>query len=422
MLPTRYMSIALLFLCTFLNAQWTTLPFNTGYQNHALYFVNKDTGYVSNGIWQGPPPGTNHTKLFKTTDGGTTWQTIVDDYSNTPICQLHFLNENVGFYRRWQDNILKTTNGGASGTSLLSAGSSSAGDKFQIIDSLQYMYAANNKVYYTLNGGSSWVNKSTLAYQAFFNGSLYTQFTNLKEGFVYGSVQVNTPSFHTEFAVYKTSDSAQTLQPSFYASKPNASFHGIKFVNPTTAILLFDNLVLRTQDFGSNWDTVYTLSPSESAYALDIKNNLVLISGNYGTVLTSTNGGLTFQSQNIGSAILSLCIADANSGVVYGMCNNTIVKLGSIATGVKDKQPEKLTIDCYPNPSPGTITLKFSQKRKEDQTIEIFDITGSLVHSSTLLSTEQLTDNLDIGFLQNGYYVLKIWSKTQTDHIKVLKQ
>ncbi|MES2762272.1 MAG: T9SS type A sorting domain-containing protein [Bacteroidota bacterium] len=404
-----------------LSAQWTTLPLNTGYQNHSMSFINKDTGYVCNGIFQGPPPGINHTKLLKTTDGGQTWLTVVDDYTNTPISDMHYVTENLGIYRKWQDNVMKTTNGGVTGTAILSGLGGGSGDRIQVLDSLKYFYARNNTVYATQNGGTSWTTKSTLAFQNFNNNNIfYTEFDNLKNGFVYGSVLVNLPSFHTEYAVYKTTDSCQTLQPSYYSATPNATGGIIKLATPAIAIMTFNNMVLKTQDFGTTWDTVYTFSGTEKTFGMDVKNNVVVISGNLGTILVSTNYGTTFQTGFVGSSLapISFCIADANFAIIYGRANTRLIKMGSYVASVSEK--EKPVISVYPNPAGSCINLRYGDAIPKD--IEIYDITGSLVKSLSLKATATAWDKIMIDDLNSGCYIIKITSGTQSSYLKFIKE
>jgi hypothetical protein len=42
------------------HSQWTVLPFNTGYTNYAVSFINADTGFVSSGIFMGSSPGSRN--------------------------------------------------------------------------------------------------------------------------------------------------------------------------------------------------------------------------------------------------------------------------------------------------------------------------------------------------------------------------
>lgn len=411
-------NLILILLSLTISAQWTTLPLNTGYQNHSISFINKDTGYVCNGIFQGPPPGINHTKLLKTTDGGATWLTVVDDYTNTPISNMHYLNENLGIYRKWQDNVMKTTNGGVTGTSILSGLGSTNSDMIEVLDSVKYIFARNNIIYSTSNGGASWINKSTLPFQNYNNGIIYTEFDNLKNGFVYGAIIVNQPSFHAEIVVYKTTDSCQTLQLSYYS--PNADFSGntIKLATPSIAIMTVDNMVLRTQDFGTTWDTIYTFAGAEKALALDVKNNLVVVSGNTGTIITSINYGTTFQTSIVASSLapLSFCIANANYGIIYGRANYRLIKMGSYVTGLSEK--EKSAISLYPNPASHYINLRYNDALKKD--IEIYDVTGSLV--KIVNSNETLSDKIMLDELKSGYYILKIVSQEQIDFINFIKE
>lgn len=411
-------AVLLLMCSSVVFAQWTTLAFNTGYQNHAISFINKDTGYVSNGIWQGPPPGINHTKLFKTTNGGNTWLPVVDDYTNTPICQVHFLTENLAIYRRWQDNVLKSRNACSTYSTILNIGGSYSGDRFQVFDSLNYIFSRNDNIYFTNNGGNSWASKNTSGFQSF--SYIQSAFYNYKKGFVYGDIFVSTPTTHTEFKLFKTSDSCQSAQLSFYPQKDNAPYGGVKFIDSTSAILLYDNVVLKTTDFGTSWDTIYTFSGPETGLSMDIKKNLMVISGNYGSTLISQNAGNSFLvgSSPVGG-ILSICIADPDLGIVYGHSQNSIVKMNLLANGLKELNTGPF-FSFYPNPTSDYLYIHPDLSRSKEFNIEIYNVTGALV--KTLHYNNNNEKNIDVRNLTEGVYYMKLYNTTCSFMKKFIKQ
>lgn len=424
----RIWILFLLFLPAITKAQWAALPFNTGYKNYSVSFIDKDTGYVCGGIWQGPPSGINHGLLYKTTNGGNTWITVFNDSSSTPISQVSFVTPKLGFYRRWYDNITKTTDGGVTETNVLNTGSSSSLDRFQVLDSLRYFYSRSNNVYYTSNGGVSWITKNLTPFQAFTNGDNYVQFRDLKNGFIWGNTMYFTPTLYDEFYMYKTTDSCNSLQLSFSTTQAgsglNPSFSRMKFVDSTTAIFTLDNLVLRTNDFGTTWDTVFIGSPSILWQSMDAKKNLVLIGGNNGTILTSVDSGLTYQTATVAGAnikITDISIADAFRGIIYATCDNGhILKFKPNTASVTEY--EKSGILIYPNPTVGALRLKFPDTKNENRIIYILDHTGQQLKSFNCNVSGNTSENIDISELKTGYYILKIKSNSKVDYFKILKQ
>ena len=414
------LSIISIFSSFMLNAQWVTLPFNTGYQNYSISFANKDTGYVCNGIWQGPPPGINHTKLFKTTNGGSSWLTVVDDYTNTPISDMHYLTENLGIYRRWQDNVMKTTNGGITGIPILSGLGGAAGDKIQVLDSLTYFFSKSDIIHYTTNGGANWISKNVSSYLTSTNGDTYCQFSNLKNGFIWGNTYHNSPTLYTDFFIYRTIDSCQTLQlvhTSTTAGAYTPSTTKIKFINDTTALMLLNNSIYKTNDVGANWNVTYTFNAPERPYLIDIKDNMIIIVGSSGTTRISIDHGVTFQTGYIGSTLPnSICIADPKYGIAYGITQYNIIKLGNYVTSLNVIKEQG--IDVYPNPTCDFVTLKMSNNAQKNIDAEILDDSGKNIGHLNVAPDEKM----DIRHLANGYYIFKIRYNNEFYYKKFLKE
>jgi photosystem II stability/assembly factor-like uncharacterized protein len=406
-----------------LSAQWITLPFSGGLPNQAINFINKDTGFVSCGVFQGPPNIYIHNMLYKTKDGGYSWQTVFDDYTSTPISQLNFFNENFGVYRRWQDVMMKTYQGGLSGYTILSGGQTSAGDKFQVFDSTKYLFSGIDNVRFTTDGGLSWTTKNLSTYIPNNWGVTNAQFANLKNGFICAYIYTLTPSASTEFKFYKTTDSCQTLQVVYSKIIPgplNPDFIDLKFINDSTAMMLNNDLVLKVSNFGNTtFDTIHKFTAPEKAFRMAVKDNIIIISGNYGSLLTSVDSGQTFQMSSVNPTPIEFSIADSKRGVIYASTvSNTVIKLSGLTTSLK-KQEEFMTY-IYPNPAKEYIHISYDDVLKKE--VEIFNLTGSLIKSFALNPNYSHTNKLMIDELNSGCYILKIKSLNKTEYLKFIKE
>lgn len=419
----RFLVIFFIFLSYVLEAQWSVLPFNTGYKNHAVSFINKDIGYVSSGIFQGPPPGTNETYLYKTINGGLTWQTIVDDPTHTPISQLSFFTENFGIYRRWQDNLMKTVDGGFTGSSIITTTGMSNLNRFHALDSLQYIYSSANNINYTSNGGVTWTTKNLDSVQLFTNGYCFTQFLNLGSGFVWGC------TFNPfDFYMYKTTDSCQSFQLSYYSAQLNGglapAYSRMKFLDSTTALFTLNNLVLKTSDFGTTWDTIYTGSSTTQWYSMDVKENIVVIGGNHGEILTSLDYGMTYQSDQsagINAIITDICIADAIKSIVYATADNgLILKYEPITTDIASSDSPEIIV--YPNPAQNILYINNYGKQKENIIIDVFGSTGAFVKTYNLNSTNARVESIDVSDWTPGCYFIGIKNSATIHYQKIIKQ
>ena len=99
---TGYICGSLLVLkTTDAGASWVNLnaPFGSFEMNTDIFFINEMTGWFS----------TNSGRVVKTTDGGTSWNIVLQD---VPVWRLSFANELTGYGCRSDGSVIKTTNGG----------------------------------------------------------------------------------------------------------------------------------------------------------------------------------------------------------------------------------------------------------------------------------------------------------------------
>jgi|GEM_PF-5513281 len=403
-----------------LSAQWITLPFSSGLTNQAINFINKDTGFLSCGVFQGPPNINIHNQLYKTKDGGYNWQMLFDDHTNTPISQLNFFNDTFGVYRRWQDIMMKTYSSGVTGYSILSGGQTSAGAKFQTFDSTKYIFAYKDQIRYTLDGGVSWITRSLLSYMPNNYGDTYTQFANLKNGFVCLNNYTISPTY-TEIKFCKTTDSCQTLQ-TIYSKTITGGYYpeplNIKFIDDSTAIMSNSDLVMKVKGFTNiTFDTLYKFTSPEVVHSIAVKDNMVIIGGNYGTLLTSVDSGQTFQMSSVSPTPLEFSIADSKLGIVYALTSaNTVIKLNGLTTSLT--KTETSTSKVFPNPTTNELYIKLPNNLHEKIHIDVLDYTGRMLDSKVLNDGEKI----NINHLLNGYYIFKLSYNKQIEYIKVIKE
>ncbi|MFI5144614.1 MAG: YCF48-related protein, partial [Ignavibacteria bacterium] len=128
-----------------------------GSQNWGMDFINENTGFAGN------------RKLLKTTDGGTSWDTIHTGYLDG-INDLQFVNENTGFvggYNSGWENfqtLIKTTDGGKSWISM-SVDSGNVYDLYMVDDKTGFVNAGY--FYKTTDGGTSWNQFYTCEYNMY---------------------------------------------------------------------------------------------------------------------------------------------------------------------------------------------------------------------------------------------------------------
>ena len=89
----------------------------------------------------------------------------------------------------------------------------------------------------------------------------------------------------------------------------------------------------------------------------------------------------------------------------------------SAITGIEDAA--KGNNFFYPNPAYDFITLNTNHTGNSDMTLNIYNISGELIHSAAIIQNQQ---KININGLSNGIYITEIKSKGGLDKKKLIVQ
>lgn len=211
--------------------------------------------------------------MYKSTDGGSSWQPKQYRLISRGIFEVQFLNENIGYI------LTDAGDGGVAGIGIKK----------------------------TIDGGNSW----DFIYTTHHTSDLDFHF--LTEDIGFG----NTPDFYGEMMLIKTTDGGGnwteiTTDFSFTSTD-------IKFYDESNGLICGETIVIRTTDGGLTWKGVTPASGVFSAIEYRSANE-VFIAGKSGqtTVFGSTDGGGTWQTYspgNYGPAV-DLALPDENTIVI----------------------------------------------------------------------------------------------------------
>lgn len=70
-------------------------------------------------------------------------------------------------------------------------------------------------------------------------------------------------------------------------------------------------------------------------------------------------------------------------------------------------------IQLYPNPTQGTLHLRFLGEIPATATVQMYDMVGNLVYSQQVIKNTHADHQLDISRLQSGIYLIKILNEKQ---------
>ena len=328
-------------------ASWSALLTDPLLNNNlSFYFVNSKIGFIG-----------SYGKIYKTVDGGFTWQH--QNIGSWGILAIRFHDANLGFASTDDSKILKTTDGGLTWTS---SNIIFRVFRFFFIDA-NIIYAAGEqgRIYKTVNGGVNWsVVSPTSPYGGYSYNSIY--FVNANKGFAvglngqilstsnggaawqqYALTHLNITSFcfptklvgyTTDWlSIYKTTDAGQTWQPAnFTLPNTNSRITHSWFRNKDTGFVVSRDPLLfyKTYNGGQTWQPVYTL-PSGYNYtrAMDFVNDttgyIAMDNSTATQLFKTTNGGITWT--HIGFYYIPFTHLEFVTGSTgYAVTNNVVYK------------------------------------------------------------------------------------------------
>jgi photosystem II stability/assembly factor-like uncharacterized protein len=394
--------------------QW--LHQNSGTNNSLLgcYFVNSDTGWIvglsatilkttnRGNEWKPQASSTlqnlakvsfvdsvtgwacgNEGIIIKTTNGGMNW-TTQDSGSCRFLCDIQFIDSNSGWvvggdYISYNTTILKTTNGGTNWFTQIDSSGPLLYDCFFIDTVTGWAVGDYSLILKTTNGGLNWVKQ----YEGYWEpGFLSVFFIDYENGWVVGwdGAMMKTTNGGTDWLVYSGNLWNENLNDIFFIDSENGWIVGGGFYK-----------LLKTTDGGANWfwENTPMSSGLEAIYVSNDRNGWAV--GQNGTILHTTNAGVTF-------------IEEPRVEIV----------------------PSNLSLSQnFPNPFNPVTSFTYSIPDETNVTIKVFDITGNEIE--TLVNEEKPAGTYEITWyaeqLPSGvyFYQLKAGSFIETKKMLLLK-
>lgn len=285
----------------------------------SIDFITSQRGYARK------PDG-----IYKTTNGGLTWQHVYTITTSDIITSQKFYDTLTGIACRSSGEFIRTTDGGVTWTSSPDIAAQDIYDIF-FVDKLHvYACGEDGIVYKTVDGGASWTLAGSYPYQEYYD--LYSQyFFNNNYGLavghsgriiktrdgganwvwhspLYNDVQdLSFGSQNVGYAVsrdkiFKSTDAGKTWDSLAFMAPANKWFARCYFTNADTGFVTTNGpfTVYRTVNGGQSWSIIQPLSPygpydgltAMSFFSRD--TGYISVTGTVNGILKTYNAGLTW--------------------------------------------------------------------------------------------------------------------------------
>jgi photosystem II stability/assembly factor-like uncharacterized protein len=296
-----YLMLVLSIVPVFVFSQWITLTGGTEAQLYTVHFPNSDAGYIVGG--DNYHPGF----VLKTTNGGTTWETVL---SGESVCySVFFTNVNTGYVGNFNGDILTTINGGLTWTRK-NIGTYRALYSIHFPDA-NHGYAAGvlGKIVKTNDGGTNWIDVSISTEDFFYS----VFFTDIYKG----------------FAVCNTSRMYKTINGGTdwtYQSSGLSRVNAVTFPDDSTGYAVGYNAddhaggITKTINAGMTW-TYKSTGAGVNLNSVSFPDvNTGYTVGNNGTILKTIDGGMTWHTQPSGTTknLWSVYFPCPDTGFIVG--------------------------------------------------------------------------------------------------------
>ncbi len=399
--------IALLFLCSFLLsfsalAQWQILDSLRQGGMHSIHFINADTGYIYNS------PG----YLRRTLDGGQNWDTSSIVFSGF-IYDFDFSSPLVGYAvggawfphgQHYSNAIFKTTDGGLSWDSVRGDYYSGAFYQVEVLNANQFFVTGDNVALYSADAGQSF-DTLTISNDP---GEAYlkVQFIDPYNGYVLSRRYIGAAS-GSQYKLYRSFSGGQQWQ---LIHSDTVSNYERDFIMTSSGhgMLTGDRgEVSVSSDFGQNWQQhslpaatilLYKLAHRDGhLYALgsdqaDTSNNL------YHSVDWGQSWDKQYSVPN-SDYLVDLSIPTISTG--YFCTYQQVYKNDNL---ISLTEAVESTLQVFPNPVDEFLTIRLAAPAAAELTL--YNLLGQVMDRHSFNGTFPLY--LNLAHLQSGIYLLQL--------------
>jgi len=276
---------------------------------------------------------------------------------------------------------------------------------------LTYTYDAhNNQTSFLLQNwnGSAWVNSNQYIYTYDVNNNQTSYLSQSWNGSAW------VVDHDQEWKDTYTYDVNNNL-----TSELDQDWNGSTWVNSYQYTGTYDVNNNITSVLGKSWNGSAWVNSEQSIYTYDVNNNMTSYlyqSWNGSAWVNSNQNTHAYDANNFTKSDTYKSWNSNGTIVTYG--DSTFYYFHTI-TGVNDLIVQGENITIYPNPATEIVSFKIDNRNNADLTLNIYNVTGTLVKSETLRQNQR---QINIRDLSNGIYMVEIKTKEWTGKQKLIIQ
>jgi len=397
---------------------WVQQTSSTNSNLNCVYFINSTTGFVG-----------GETVILKTTNSGFNWINI-NSQNLSSIYGIQFVDNLTGFAST-SNKVYKTVDGGVSWDTTINGGGKNI---FFINNALGYSSINNNpfSIFRTTNSGNTW-NSIFLNLTNYESNNLY--FIDEFTGYASGSYWVNMFAGLYSARIWKTTNAGMNWENSYTSTLSTyfSAMNNVIFTNSEIGYAIGyygtppASYVLKSSNAGINWISMQSISKMIS---MDfVGNDTGWFCGWDGKIYYTSNGCELMQQQisNVNSKLSDIFMLNISIGFIVGD-NGTILKttnggitaVGQIGTAI----PEEFSLSQnYPNPFNPTTQISFDIPKASFVTLVVYDGLGREIEQmvNQQLSPGSYNYDWDASSYPSGIYFYRLQAGDPSTKLSVIE-
>lgn len=373
---------------------WQALPAapGNGQKQDDVFFVDAAQGWAVNGSGQ----------ISRTQDGGQTWTRQLTQ-SGTYFRCIGFVDTQRGFAGNIGPNyfpgvtdanpLYRTLDGGATWQPVTGISGPAATGLCAIeVVSAEVIYAAGrvggpSHLLKSTDGGQTWISRA-------FDPAQIQMVTDIKflsptEGYAFGGSSPNVQL--SRAVVLRTTDGGQTWAPMYRSARPFELVWKASFPTPQVGYLtvlsyapnVLARYVAKTTDGGLTWQELPFVDNGCKEFGIGFLDaNTGWVGTDVGTGYETRDGGQSWQPSTLGRVINKVRLVRGPGTQVTGYAiglNLTKLQTTALATTPVVAAAPKLALQAYPNPTARRVTLRYTLPAHQAVRLLLTDTQGRLL-------------------------------------------